>query len=178
MYSGYKLSLQILFVYFLVLPSLLHPSILFNFLYLFKLVVMWGICCLHRKWVHQRKEIVAFQFLVCSCSHYIAADVQLIHPSSASFEVPNMAFTTCMCLHLFYCFFFPILEWLCDPYTATSLSGLALPSWFSAYFIKGTLVVATIALVYCHLRRTRVQVSFFSLSLLAGGSRNFSMVGL
>ena len=34
MYSGCDtLSLQILFVYFLALPSLLHPSILFNFFY-------------------------------------------------------------------------------------------------------------------------------------------------
>ena len=38
MYSGCDtLSLQTLFVYFLVLPSLLHPSIFFNyFLYLKK----------------------------------------------------------------------------------------------------------------------------------------------
>ena len=36
MYSGCDtLSLQILFVYFLALPSLLHPSILFNCLLLF-----------------------------------------------------------------------------------------------------------------------------------------------
>ena len=35
MYSGcdYLLSLKILFVYFLALPSLLHPSILFNCFY-------------------------------------------------------------------------------------------------------------------------------------------------
>ena len=35
MYSGcdYLLSLKILFVYFLALPSLLHPSILFNYFY-------------------------------------------------------------------------------------------------------------------------------------------------
>ena len=35
MYSGcdYLLSLQILFVYFLALPPLLHPSILFNYFY-------------------------------------------------------------------------------------------------------------------------------------------------
>ena len=40
MYSGCDtLSLQTLFVYFLALPSLLHPSILFN--YFFILVITW-----------------------------------------------------------------------------------------------------------------------------------------
>ena len=45
MYSGcdYLLSLKILFVYFLALPSLLHPSILFNCFYTCIIHVYTGI---------------------------------------------------------------------------------------------------------------------------------------
>ena len=42
MYNGcdylFKLSLKILFVYFLALSSLLHPSILFNYFYTFSIL--------------------------------------------------------------------------------------------------------------------------------------------
>ena len=38
-----------------------------RFILLSKLLV-WGMCCLHRKWVHWRKDLMVFWFLVCSCS--------------------------------------------------------------------------------------------------------------
>ena len=46
--SGYDtLSLQILFVYFLALPSLLHPSILFNYFLYLLLIIIRVSCNVH-----------------------------------------------------------------------------------------------------------------------------------
>ena len=55
MYSGCDtLSLQILFVYFLVLPSLLHPSIFFNYLLYFKKKYCHGYEVLVTTWVFDK----------------------------------------------------------------------------------------------------------------------------
>ena len=57
MYSGcdYLLSLKILFVYFLALPSLLHPSILFNCFY----------TCMYRN------PHALLTFMECACANLL-----------------------------------------------------------------------------------------------------------
>jgi len=107
--------------------------------------VVWGICCLHRKWVHRRNEncISILAFVRIPNALEMMYNCSPCANNRFNFYLFLMITTPFMCSHLFNCLF-PVLEWLSYP-TTTSSWGLS-PSryWLLAHLTKCTLIVVII----------------------------------